>query len=275
MEDMEVQEITLKEAPVWEVVEISVDEICEEEYAWIKGDFKDRFSKELNKSSSEKRAVNLATISADLAVALDFFVANEEWEWHDRLADALVGENPKSVVNALGADRRVELYESIVGPISVLTARDLLVQANPALKKHLKSIKDVIATGDEDVKDKVDLIFKFGQTTHSGEDIVWLVQLKSHGYDDARIAEIVPGDIKRDYLGASASDARKLIEKAKKMEEHEGVKVRCCALLVPTFDAKVTSNIFGIIQLGKPKAKEMIREFREDAERIGFLSKKI
>jgi len=230
---------------------------AEETIHWISETYKPGISSLLQQPKGLTRDIELADLSAKLAIAL-YPISREldtAKKYDKRLTEALE-----------------EMRTELVGPISILTIADLILGCRPELKERLTSLEGIVAQGKVDVKSKVDLIFNFGTRDEKGREILHLAQLKGIREDDVRIARIHPED-KRDYLGeVSWEDAEKILQYAEwlRYEKKDSV-VRSYVILVPAHDAEAVNNIYGIIRKDR---RNLLSAFNQEATREGFLPPK-
>ncbi|OGM57388.1 hypothetical protein A2955_02900 [Candidatus Woesebacteria bacterium RIFCSPLOWO2_01_FULL_37_19] len=241
-------------------------------YGRIGGGFRYKLGELLSQKQTEERDIALANLQKYLATTLYYFGEDLQIakEWDKRLDEILLGENKRSVVNVLGENKRALVEAHLLGPISALTLIDLIKRSDPSLKSGLRP-SEIFVGGKRDVYDKVDLVFRFNTKTSDGKPVVRLVQLKSIPEVDARVARIVPGELKNNYFGLVRKDeAEKLINYSKD-PIYKDAQVKAFVILVPAFDSSVVNNIYGIIRASTKEGRDLIDVFRTEAVEQGFL----
>ncbi len=248
---------------------------------WLKGDFRNRWNKNLRSLESLKDnrgkemlkiCTELANLQRDLAYYLFLVSQNRDFlrELEKPVREALFGEGRDSVVNVLGMDRRGFVEGSLAGAISNLTFWRLITESKQDLAGRL-DFAQMIVGGELDARYAIDAVLDFGTKTKGGKKVLRLVQLKTDRSGQVVANEVHPNDLKTEYLGGSVTkkDAERMIEGAR--ERYPDYYCRFFAVCVPSFDSPPVRNAFGIIHPGYPGRKILIDQFKKEAERIGLL----
>ncbi len=190
------------------------------------------------------------------------------------LWQALFGNYEDSVLNRLHPNKRGDAYNSLLGPISVLTFCDLMQKADPELFKKLNPLK-IIASAEDDVERKIDLVLDFGTKNKDGKKVLRVVQLKTDRYMLPGVKRIDPENVKSEYLDGvlDAREARTMLGGARYLEGLLDAELRCFVALVPAFDARVCNNPLGILN-NSYDAVEGAREFIQNARKEGLIPKR-
>ncbi len=239
---------------------------------WFSGDFKERMTQLLNRNQGKGRDVELAEAGRDFAIRLDFFAqvpaVRKSWR-------ALVQDRLESVKNIKVPGGKEEVEKQLLGPVSVLTVRDMLIKAAedemPDIREKL-SLSEIMPKGQMDALDKVDLDLRFGEKDGAGKEIVRYVQLKTNTYPRAEVAN---ADDPVRVLDVEKKDIEKMLSKARQFEREEAlegrrVSVKCFVVRVPACDTEIVDDVFGIIN-DSSEGRTLVDEFRRDAESTGLL----
>ncbi len=189
------------------------------------------------------------------------------------LWQTLFGDYEDSMLHRLHPDKRGDAYNALLGPVSVLTFCDLVQKAEPVLFKRLNPLK-IIASAEDDVERKIDLILDFGTVNKEGKRVLRVVQLKTDRHMLPGVERIDPENVKSEYLGGvlDARGARTMLGGARYLEDLLDAELRCFVALVPAFDADVCNNPLGILK-DNIDSKEGIGEFAQNAKNEGLFPK--
>jgi len=183
------------------------------------------------------------------------------------LWQALFGEGEGSMRSHLPPNKRADAYTALLGPVSVLTFCDLLKKADPVQFRKLNPLK-IIASAEDDVERKIDLVLDFGIINKEGKRVLHVVQLKTDRDMLPGVERIDPDNLKSRYLGVvDGREAKTMLAGADYLEELLDMEIRCFVALVPAFDAKVCNNPLGILNEtydAKVGMEEFIQNAREE-----------
>lgn len=194
--------------------------------------------------------------------------------------DILNRDSETSVINCMGRDSNA-VRDQLIGPISILTFVSLMATVRPDKRRNLK-LAGIIASPENDVLDKVDLVLRLDETNeHTHKERVKLIQLKTTTKNETVVWRYNPeiadqtqerweeqGDVIR-RTGVTRSDLNKMVDFGMRMEEaNQGIETEVYIVQVPAFDASAVHNIFGIIRGGEKSS--VVSDFESDARKKGL-----
>jgi len=258
-------------------------EILEKGLDWLNKEFKESLRRNLDKLNRIKEGkkrleicVNLSNLQYQLARYIFFVGQDEEIAKNlgPKLEEAIFGNNKDSIANCLGEDKRDYVVSQLIGAFSNLTLFDLISQVSNELPPDF-DFSTMIVGGEYDAKFKIDVVLDFGTAEKfdgKTRKIKRIIQIKTGRQEQIIIERVVdPDDPKNSYLGGSVTkrDIEMMNEGARLL--YPGCVCLFFVVLVPSLDSPAVGNIFGKINT---RSRDLINNFKEDAERERLLPKK-
>lgn len=192
--------------------------------------------------------------------------------WSEALEQDLFNLDSYEGIEGATAQSVGLLERELIGPLSENTLIDLMEEANSELTGHLV-MSDLLSSGEVDVKDKVDLEIKFGDTNpyHNDAEIVRLVQLKASRDGEVGVWRVDPSDIRGDYLDyVGFKDIKRMSSYAEAQERKSSTPLdaQIFVVVVPGYTSPQVDNMLGIIRKDKD---EIVSNFESMATKSGFL----
>ena len=255
------------------------EEVFERVDRWLKTGYRDKLRTQLHVSNRDEAwKMKMSGLGRDLALGLyifaldkDFMGGEEFLRWKDRIWSTLFDTmSPKSVINCLGENGQQSVKCQLLGPISVLTFRDLVRKTSPGVGFKLS---EVVADPHIDVRSRVDLILSLGDRDVYGHEIVRLIQLKTN-LKNLVCAESLEGEFGHGIRAEAGMESMRRIrafEEDLVRRRQEPISVRSFLVTVPEFESAHIRNPFGIIQSEK---SELVGKFKSEAITTGLLPTK-